>query len=247
MHPQTFTRRIPIPQFGIALLLAGSLGAQGQAILNEGHADVGIDYDDTANTWNLHVHDEEHDQEYAPPSLAVHYVKNLAHGTVPTGAQWSFLGTAGSDLWTLPNVQNPDLLFLGFGAEELTTNTFLGDQFRMTLKSVTGPGSFTVYDTDAFGSPVALLNTRDGITGVDFVTLAAGAHRHANWAFSAPGEYSVVFEASATRFADSLPTSSGDVAYSFRVEAVPEPNAWLLGALGMMAILIFRRQPRRRT
>lgn len=232
-----------IRQLGLAALLTTGLASQAQTPLSSGHADVGIDYDATGNAWNLHVHDEETDTEYAPPSDALLLVKNTAHASVNPEPQWSFLGPAGSSVWILPQVQNPDLLFLGIGAEEIADGTFVGNQFTLALKGVSGPGNFTVYQTDAFGNPVVWMNSGDGISGADARILPTGVHSHVNWTFSAPGDYSVLFEASGLSLLNGA-TSSGNVGYSFRVEAVPEPAMGALVGVGALALGLVRRTKR---
>ncbi len=229
-------------QLGLAALLLTATLLRAQPVLTEGHTDVGIDYDVSLNEWDLHIHDEVHDVEYSPPSEALLLVKYDAHGIVPVGAQWDFLGAAGSDVWTLPKVQDPNLLFLGFGAEEIDNGVFQGDQFTMSLRAVSGPGSLVVYDTDSFGNPELLMSSRDGVDNADSVSVPAGEHRHVNWAFSEPGDYVVTFEASGVRALDSIFTTSGDVEYFFHVEAVPEPTALSLMALGGIALALKRRR-----
>ncbi len=232
-----------IRQLGLAALLTTGLASQAQTPLYTGHTDVGIDYDETGNVWNLHVHDEETNTEYSPPSDALLFVKYAAHGSVSPGPQWSFLGPTGSSVWTLPQVENPNLLFLGIGAEEIADGTFVGNQFTLALKGVTGPGSFTVYQTDAFGEPVVWMNSGDGISGADARLLPSGAHSHVNWTFSAPGDYSVLFEASGLSTLNGA-TSSGNVGYSFRVEAVPEPATGALAGVGALALWFMRHNKR---
>ena len=60
------------------------------------------------------------------------------------------------------------------------------------------------------------------------MTVAAGSHAHFNYGFTAPGSYTVQFEASAL-LPDGTPTSSGPVSYQF--EVVPEP-----GTIGLLAV-----------
>lgn len=232
-----------IRQLGLAALLTTGLTTQAQTPLYTGHTDVGVDYDEDVNEWNLHVHYEVTDTEYSPPSEALLYVNNAAHTSLNADPVWSFLGSPGSSVWILPKVQNPDLLFLGFGAEEIADGTFVGNQFTMALTGVTGPGNFVVYDTDAFGNPIVWMNSGDGISGADARVLPSGTHSHVNWAFTAPGDYSVFFNASAISELNGF-TSSGDVEYRFHVEAVPEPVTGALAGLGALAMLFVRRNKR---
>ncbi len=231
-----------IRQLGLAALLATGLASQAQTTLYDGHTDVGIDYDNDFDAWNLHVHYEVTDTEYSPPSDALLFVKNGAHGTVSSDPAYSFLGTPGSDVWTLPQFQDLNLLFLGFGAEEISSGVFQGDQFTMSLTGVSGPGSFVMYETDDFSVPTMLLSSLDGISGADSLLVPAGEHRHVNWAFSAPGDYVVTFNASGIRQSDSQFTTSGNVGYYFRVEAVPEPATAALMGVGVLGLLLRRRR-----
>jgi surface-anchored protein len=244
MKNQTYPIIGRIRQLGLAALLTTGLASQAQTPLYVGHTDVGIDYDETVNSWNLHVHYEVTGTEYSPPTDALLFVKNSAHGTVPVGAQWSFLGTAGSSLWTLPKAQDPNLLFLGFGAEEIADGTFVGNEITMSLKGVTGPGQFMLYDVDSFGDPVLWMSSGDGISGADSHIIPSGAHSHVNWAFSAPGDYTVLFEATGNSALNGM-TSSGEVAYNFHVEPVPEPGTMALAGVGTLALFLVRRKQQR--
>lgn len=229
-----------IRQLGLAALLTTGLASQAQTPLYTGHTDVGIDYDGVLNAWNLHVHYEETDTEYSPPSDALLMVKYEALSTIPIGSLWSFLGTAGGNTWILPKTQNPNLLFLGIGAEEIAAGTFVNDEFKLSLKGVSGPGNFSLFDLDSFGDPIVLMNSGDGISGSDAVTFPSGTHSHVNWAFSTPGDYTVTFEASALSTLNGA-TASGDVNYLFRVEAVPEPTTGALAGVGALALWWLRR------
>ena len=237
MNRTPYLLSLHLRRLGLAALLTATLDTAAQAILREGHTDVGVDYDSAGNSWNLHVHFEDTDTEYSPPTDAVLLVGNTGHHTVPSGAEWGFLGSTGSDVWILPKTQDPSLLFLGIGSEEIPGGTFANDEFTLSLKAMTGPGQLAVFDTDTFGSPVVWMNSGDGIGAGDSKVLPSGTHSHINWAFSAAGDYTVWLEASAVRAGDSLFTSSGDVAYAFRVEAVPEPGVVALLALGAIGWL----------
>lgn len=230
-----------IRQLGLAALLTAGLTAQAQTPLYTGHTDVGVAYDAEANEWELHVHDEEDDTEYFPATDALLMVNYQAHTTVPAGAQWSFLGSPGSSTWILPNTENPDLLFLGIGSEEIEDGVFAGNSLSLTLKNVTGPGQFAMYDFDVFGDPTVRWNSADGFG--DSLTLATGSHSHFNWAFSAPGDYIVTLEAAGISTLNGA-TSSGDVNYLFRVVAVPEPGVTSLAGAGALAGWWVRRKRR---
>jgi surface-anchored protein len=210
-----------IRQLGLAALLTTGLASQAQTCLWEGHTDVGIVYEDGA--WNLHIgqHEAIPPMEYAPNEAILGVNLLAASNTVPANPQFSFLGTAGSPVWILPQGQDPALLFLGFGTEELPAALFVNDEVALTLKAVRGPGQFSVYESGLFGNPNVIMNSRDGVTAADSVVLTAGGHRHVNWAFSVPGTYEVDFEATGTLVAGNVFTSSGPITYTFDVAVVP--------------------------
>jgi surface-anchored protein len=225
-------------QLGLAALVVATININAQTVLTTGHTDVGIVYE--AGVWNLHIgqHDAIPPAEYAP-NEAILQVGAAAQTTVPVNPAFSFLGAAGSPVYILPQVENPSLLFLGLGTEELTSGLFLNDQVTLSLQAVRGPGQFSVYDVDPFGSPNVMMNSGNGITAGDSVLLAAGGHRHVNWAFNAPGRYEVDFQAAGTLTAGSLFTASGPVTYTF--QTVPEPGTYALLGLGAFGYLAFSR------
>ncbi|MFN7139459.1 MAG: choice-of-anchor M domain-containing protein [Limisphaerales bacterium] len=198
--------------------VAGVSVSASAATLSKGHADVGIAYED--GEWDLHVHDGERDKEYEPDD-AVFRVNPGAQTAVPTHSSFSFLGNPGEPVWILPAVEDHELLFLGLGTEEIEAGVFVGNQVRLTLKGVTGPGHFALYTIGGFGAPTVRMNSRDGISdAADFINLQTGSHGHANWAFSAPGTYKISFEASGTlNDGNNTFTSSGPVEYTFNVIA----------------------------
>ena len=136
---------------------------------------------------------------------------------MPTNASYAFLGAAGSPAWILPPVQNPKLLFLGFGAEEVESDVLVGNQVTMKLKAVDGPGAFSVFSIDGFGVPVVHMNSGDGINASDAKSIVTGSHEDFAWGFTRPGYYRVTFEACGTLVAGNEFTSSGDVTYYFEV------------------------------
>jgi len=202
---------------------------QAQTFLSNGHVDIGIGYEDKA--FDLHVHQEEPlEQEFAPGE-AVFAVGSAAASQSPGGAYSSFLGAAGTPLWVLPSSQNEQLPYLGFGTEELTAADWSGN-ISLSLKAVTGPGTFSVWGVSGFGAPELKMSSVDGISANDQLLLVPGSHSHFNVGFSAPGDYLVTLEASGNHLIDGLRTS--DPA-TYRFQVVPEPSTWALALSGLAA------------
>lgn len=234
------TTRGWVGPLGLTAALAIGLNASAQTTLWDGHTDVGIVYESDA--WNLHIgrHDDVPPVEYAPNEAILGVDIVAAHQTVPAGAQWSFLGSPGASVWVLPQNQNPALLFLGLGTEELADGIFVGNTVTLSLSGVSGPGNFSVYTTSGLGTPTVLMNSGDGISGADSINLLAGGHKHVNWAFTAPGTYHVDFSASGELVGGGGLTSSGPVTYTFEVASVPEPGSAAVLGLGLAALTIAR-------
>jgi surface-anchored protein len=201
-----------------ALALAGSSRAADLPVLTTGHTDVGVNYEDDA--WDLHVHAEALGLEYEPDGVWLK-VMPTARTTVPSAPAYGFLGAAGSSIWVLPAIQRPDLLFLGFGTEELASGIFANNAVTLALKSVEGPGHFIVYQVDAFGSPIVFYNSRDGLDTNDVRTLLGGGHTHVNWAFTTPGKYRIGFQATGVLAATGETTTSDVAEYLFDVGELP--------------------------
>gem|GEM_PF-355911 len=193
--------------------------------LSTGHTDVGIAFEDGA--FDLHIHDEENDVEFAPGG-AVLGVTTHAEWAIPDAVAYAFLGEPGRSAWILPQTQNENQLFLGFGAEEINPGVFVGDALRVQLVSVVG-GDFALFAEDAFGNPVVSMNSADGISAADALYISAGGHAHYNWAVSEPGTYRIGIRVSGTLVAGNQFIQSEVAYYTFTVPPPvlaqpPEPD-----------------------
>ncbi|MFO1498210.1 MAG: choice-of-anchor M domain-containing protein [Verrucomicrobiota bacterium] len=204
----------------LAVLVASSHGTRAEVrFLAHGHTDLAIDYDAGAGAWDFHVGSDTLGVEFAPDEVVLK-AKAAALTNVPPNA--SFLGPAGSPVWILPQVQNEEVLYLGYGGDGIPDGVFVRNQVRVTLKSVTGPGNFFAYTLDSFLNPVVSFNSADGISTNDVATVQGGGDTHLNWAFTQPGEYTVVLEASGTLAVGNAVTSSGPVTFRFSVGDGPK-------------------------
>ncbi|RMB82470.1 choice-of-anchor M domain-containing protein [Streptomyces shenzhenensis] len=198
-------------------LIAGApVQAADQVVLSKGHVDViGVGYVD--GELELAVHDGSSgvEVEYAPEDVRLQALP-AAETTVPSDPAYAFLGKAGSPVWVLPEAQNPDLLWAGFGAEELASGVLQNDTVDVKFLSLQGPGKLAVYTDDVFGSPETILvNSGDGLP--DTVTLHAGDHSHANWAFTRAGTYKIRVKLCGHLAADGQSVHSRTATYTFNV------------------------------
>ncbi|WP_051798111.1 choice-of-anchor M domain-containing protein [Catenuloplanes japonicus] len=184
--------RARLAAVALTAAVAGSLlatPAQAAPItLSAGHVDV-LDVDYAGGVVTLDLRDGTGSTPVdRNPADVILDVPAAARTTVPSGTAWSFLGTAGSTVWVLPQSQNANLLFAGWDTTGATGAPAL--TFRLT--AVSGPGRFSVYTTGSFGTPTKLFDSGDGLP--DSLAVPVGTHAHANWAFSAAGTYAVTFD-----------------------------------------------------
>jgi surface-anchored protein len=220
----------------VAAACCAAASTAAQTTLTSGHLDLGVAFEEGA--FHLHIHDEENEQEFSPDE-AILQVGQESFSLVPSDARYSFLGAGGSPVFILPQVENPSLIFLGVGAEEIEAGLFQQDQITLTLRAIAGPGSFAGYSVDGFGNPAIHFNSRDGLDANDRIAVTAGGHSDINWAFSAPGSYRLTFEASGSLAGGGM-LASGPVDFHFAV--VPEPSTWALLGMGALALAMFAKR-----
>ena len=185
------------------------LPVQAGAILN-GHADIGIGFED--GNFDLHVHDEESDVEYAAADAMI-FVGARSKVQAPAGL--GFTGAnAGEPLWVLSGSSElPGQVFLGLATDELGEGVFAGDSIAITVDSFSGPGHFSVWN-NSLGGPSEIIATSNGFAH-DTLILPVGSHAHFNYGFTNPGEYQVTLRATGTLLAGG--TTSAASTFKFVV------------------------------
>ena len=131
------------------------------------------------------------------PNLTLFNVEDAARIAVPNLPGFAFLVSAGSDVWIAPEVQKIGLLWPGFSSEGVPVGVLDDDQLTLRLEAVSGPGTLHVFQSGAFGEPNRLFSSTDTVHRA--WTIPRGTHAHANWAFSAPGAYTLTFTVNALR------------------------------------------------
>jgi surface-anchored protein len=183
------------------------------AIVESGEYHLDVDFSGGALTLDLKQWTGSDD--LSPASALLRLLPSSAR-TVPSGSQWACLGPAGATVYIAPQVQDPNLLWLGWNAVDVPAAQ---GPVRMELVGFEGPpGSwFTIYNTQALGTPSFKINTYGGFgcpVSVWPSGLTAGWYGVANWAFSHQGNYSLKFRATAQNGAGA---TSGIVTYTFHV------------------------------
>jgi len=194
------------------------------------HAHVHVQVGYPGGAWDLHVFDFESGR--LAPDEAPLFVALAARQPMPADPRYgAFLGS-GANVWILPQIEAPGILNLGLGTSGIAAGVFGGNQLRLELHRLEGPGDFAVFTVTPFGAPVVHFNSRDGIAPAsDFLALpAVNGHVHVNWAFTAPGVYRVGLAASGTRVATGQNSVSPVTDFTFVVEAPPVPRLEVLSS-----------------
>jgi surface-anchored protein len=202
---------------------------QSRVPLTNEHVDLRVLYDATAetNALSLVVRDEDLRINHDATNVVIR-VPESAKLLLPPG--FDAFGTEGDPLWILPQSQDPNLMYLGISAEGIGGGLFTGP-ITVRLLSVEGPGSFFLWQFDAFSGLRMVMNSRDGISEADAAQPFTGSHEHFNWGFSANGIHAVTFQAAARRPGETNDILSLPTTIVFAVEPLPDlppPNAWQL-------------------
>ncbi|MCI2956657.1 TIGR03773 family transporter-associated surface protein [Agromyces atrinae] len=173
----------------------GSRTDSGATIVNVGHIDIASLLVDGA--LDTVINDESAGEGAVPrrPEATVLQITPRAERQVPDAAAFRFLGNAGDALWLLPETQDASLLWPGWSTEAIPADA-TSRGIDWSLDRITGPGEFALFDSDAFGAPRVRFDSRDGLP--DTFEIPRRVHAHANWAFSAEGEYCLGFTRSTT-------------------------------------------------
>jgi surface-anchored protein len=201
----------------VTALIATTAPAQAAApvVLSTGHVDiVDVAYEDGALEIGVHDETVEPGVEREVDDV-VFLVRNGARTAVPADPSFAFLGAAGQPTWILPEIQNEDLLWPGIATEEIESGVFAGDTVTLKVEKVTGAGRVAVFTENAVGTPNVLVNSADGLP--DAVSLEAGSHLHASWAFSKAGIYLIKVRATGT-LVDGTTVTSDPAVYKVVVQ-----------------------------
>ncbi|ABP54487.1 choice-of-anchor M domain-containing protein [Salinispora tropica] len=170
--------------------------ATGRAELGAGHIDLGPRY--VNDRWTLLIHDGTQAQPvWRDPDETVLRVSDAALQTVPDDPAYAFLGVdAGKQVYVVPQVQNPDVVWLGWNTQDPRVMQSIDRGVTLSLLGVDGPGTLTTYlQSGNFAAPEPLWRSVEPKAQPFWAEV--NTHTHANWVFTAPGVYLIAVQVSA--------------------------------------------------
>lgn len=188
----------------------------GATILNLGHVDVASLVEDRKLDTKIKDTTAEGSEagrdngwvSWHEPENVVFQLLPEAEQQVPDREAYAFLGEPGHQFWLAPETQDHSILWPGWSTEHIPAGTLeAGVDWKLT--GMEGPGDFFIYTSapgSMTGDQLVHFNTADGIDENDVLPLAARAHVHGNWAFTAEGVYCLAFERTA-KLADGTTVS----------------------------------------
>ncbi|SJN47101.1 hypothetical protein FM104_15705 [Microbacterium esteraromaticum] len=162
----------------------------GQVVLDQGHVDFGPTL--STGEWIVQIHDDT-----ARPSYWRHLddvvlkVADAAILPIPDAEAYRFLGQEpGTEVWVVPQTQNPDVVWAGWNTQEPNVIESLNLGTTLSVLGMEGPGDVVVYlQSGNFGDPQPLWSSLEPFPQQSWIEV--NQHTHANWVFSEPGIYLV--------------------------------------------------------
>ena len=203
-----------------------------------GHGDLGIGYEDGALEphWHLGEDNESVTLDGTPGPLGSEGAEYEANEITPVTSLTQSIG--GSFYYVFPATENATVPYIGFGTEELSAGDWNGS-LTLSLTGASGPGSFSLFSTDSLGAVTTLMDSSDGFSTVDSITLAPETHTHHTWAFSQTGSYDLTFQVTGDHV--SAGAQSASATYGFSVVPEPSTAGLLLGAAALALTVVRRR------
>lgn len=170
--------------------------ASGRTEISAGHVDMGPRFNN--GKFELMLHDD-HGETPVWRSLdeVIYRGSDKAILEVPNDPRYSFVGApAGSKVYVIPQTEAKGVIWPGWNTQDPQLVSKLNRGLNLTLEQVSGPGTFSLYlENGNFSAPQVLWSSTKNEPQKLWVE--KNTHTHANWVFTAPGEYLLKVTASA--------------------------------------------------
>jgi putative ABC transporter-associated repeat protein len=195
--------------------------AKDRATLSTGHVDLGPRYVD--GEWTLMVHDDHADPSvWRPLEKTVFQISDKAVLPVPDNPAYAFIGEPGTQVYVVPQVQNPDVAWIGWNTQDPEVMDTIDGGLTLTLTGVDGPGELFVYlQAGNFGDADVLWDSTKYERQDIWVDV--NTHTHANWVFTKPGVYLVQTEVTADLVDGSTVTDTATLRFAIGDGTDAEP------------------------
>mgnify|MGYP002758172027 CR=1 FL=1 len=185
-----------------------------------GHVDIGPRFEQ--GTWALYAHDDTVSPPvWRPLDQTILKSSDAAIQPAPEGQEWAFLGVdPGTPLYIYPQVESADAAWVGWNTQdpEVMERVDRGVQLQMT--KVDGPGQVKVFLQAGDFSGADVLWDSEAQNQALWVDV--NTHTHANWVFTAPGEYLVWMTMSAKLLDGTEVTTTQPLRFAVGDSASPE-------------------------
>lgn len=170
--------------------------ASGRTEISAGHVDMGPRFNN--GKFELMLHDD-HGESPVWRSLdeVIYRGSDKAILEVPNDPRYSFVGApAGSKVYVIPQTETKGVIWPGWNTQDPQLVSRLNRGVNLTLEQVSGPGTFSLYlENGNFSAPQVLWSSTK--SEPQKLWVEKNTHTHANWVFTAPGEYLLKITASA--------------------------------------------------
>ena len=170
--------------------------ASGRIEISAGHVDMGPRFNN--GKFELMLHDD-HGESPVWRSLdeVIYRGSDKAILEVPNDPRYSFVGApAGSKVYVIPQTETKGVIWPGWNTQDPQLVSRLNRGVNLTLEQVSGPGTFSLYlENGNFSAPQVLWSSTK--SEPQKLWVEKNTHTHANWVFTAPGEYLLKVTASA--------------------------------------------------
>ncbi|PJJ55684.1 choice-of-anchor M domain-containing protein [Compostimonas suwonensis] len=214
------------PEWNVA---NGSTTRSGATVLNDGHVDIASVIEDGRFVTRVKDTTASADPVWRDPGTTVLQLFPETRTTVPDNPAFSFLGAPGRPIWAVDQTQVEGVLWPGWSTESLDPAATRGG-VSWSLNRVEGMpdddgrtsavGQFAIYQTEGFGRPSVIFDTRDGVP--DAYVIDKNVHAHGTWTFSEQGVYCLAMTRAALAADGS--TLSDDFVLTIAVGEVDVPS-----------------------